>query len=107
MFKEDKKSEVKDLLLTNSDIITKILAYLEFWKTNGASRENVIFILKVLSAILKDTETELYDRQVLFNRMNVTQILIVLMCESDLEPVYLGTLMSFMILLLKNGNQHV
>lgn len=62
MFKEDKKSEVKDLLLTNSDIITKILAYLEFWKTNGASRENVIFILKVLSAILKDTETELFDR---------------------------------------------
>ncbi|CAK68868.1 unnamed protein product (macronuclear) [Paramecium tetraurelia] len=107
MFKDDRKQEVKDLLLTNSDIIVKILTYLEFWKTNGASRENIIFILKVLSAILKDTENELYERQVLFNRMNVTQILIVLLCESELEPVYMGTIMSFMILLLKNGNQNV
>ena len=48
--------------MTNSDIIVKILTYLEFWKTNGASRENIIFILKVLSAILKDTENELYER---------------------------------------------
>ncbi|CAK81773.1 unnamed protein product (macronuclear) [Paramecium tetraurelia] len=107
MFKDDRKQEVKDLLLTNSDIIVKILTYLEFWKTNGASRENIIFILKVLSAILKDTENELYERQVLFNRMNVTQILIVLLCESELEPVYMGTIMSFMILLLKNGNKNV
>ncbi|CAD8153241.1 unnamed protein product [Paramecium pentaurelia] len=107
MFKDDKRKEAKDLLLTNSDIIVKILTYLEFWRTNGASRENIIFILKVLSAILKDTENELFERQVLFNRMNVTQILIVLLCESELEPVYMGKLMSFMILLLKNGNQHV
>ncbi|CAD8076144.1 unnamed protein product [Paramecium sonneborni] len=107
MFKDDRRQEVKDLLLTNSDIIVKILTYLEFWKTNGASRENIIFILKVLSAILKDTENELYERQLLFNRMNATQILIVLLCESELEPVYMGTIMSFMILLLRNGNQHV
>jgi inositol 1,4,5-triphosphate receptor type 3 len=39
--------------------------------------------------------------------MNVTQILIVLLCESELEPVYLGTLMKFLILLLKNGNTSV
>lgn len=62
MFKDDKRKEVKDLLLTNSDIIVKILTYLEFWRTNGASRENIIFILKVLSAILKDTENELFER---------------------------------------------
>lgn len=62
MFKDDKRREVKDLLLTNSDIIVKILTYLEFWRTNGASRENIIFILKVLSAILKDTENELFER---------------------------------------------
>ena len=62
MFKDDKKKEVKDLLLTNSDIIVKILTYLEFWKTNGASRENIIFILKVLSAILKNSSHELYER---------------------------------------------
>lgn len=62
MFKDDKRKEAKDLLLTNSDIIVKILTYLEFWRTNGASRENIIFILKVLSAILKDTENELFER---------------------------------------------
>lgn len=63
MFKNDKKNETKDLLLTNSDIIVKILSYLEFWRTNNASRENVVFILNVLSAILKDTEEdELYHR---------------------------------------------
>lgn len=54
MFKEDNRPEAKDLLLTNEDIIVKILAYLQYWKTNTASKENVIFILNVLSTILKD-----------------------------------------------------
>jgi inositol 1,4,5-triphosphate receptor type 3 len=58
MFKDDKQPEVRDLLLTNADIIVKILAYLEFWRTNGASKENVIFILNVLNAILKDVKND-------------------------------------------------
>lgn len=70
----------------------------------------MIFILKVLSAILKDAEDEedeLTDRQNLFDRMNAPQIIIVLLCESDFEPEYICTLMRFMILLLRNGNSNV
>lgn len=71
MFQDDVKVDCRDLLICNSDIIVKILVYLQFWRTNGASRSNVIFILRVLSAILKDSmgegDEELISRQNLYD----------------------------------------
>lgn len=39
--------------MTNEDIIVKILTYLKNWEVNKARKSNVIFILRVLSNILK------------------------------------------------------
>ena len=64
MFQKDVNGDQKDLILNNDDIIVKILTYLQKWDINKASKTNVIFILRVLSAILKSSKTheEFVDR---------------------------------------------
>jgi hypothetical protein len=91
-------------------MIVKILRYLQFWQEHLSSKENVIFILKVLKNILKDSEDddELYTRQTLFDKLNATQIIIVLLWdEYQNDPDYLLTLLKFAIILIENGNQQV
>ena len=58
MFESNIQGEQKDLLLVNEDIIVKILNYLQNWEEKQASKANVIFMLSVLSAILKSANDE-------------------------------------------------
>ena len=99
MFQTDIKTEQKDLLLNNEDIIVKILTYLKDWEINKASKTNVIFILRVLSAILKPADpNEMILRQTLYDKLSGAKIILILIWEEqEMEPEYLCTLMKFLI----------
>ena len=45
---EDSEKEKKDLMITNEDLISKILSYLEFWKQKKADKITVQFIIQCL-----------------------------------------------------------
>jgi inositol 1,4,5-triphosphate receptor type 3 len=109
MFQKEPKGEQKDLLLNNEDIIVKILTYLQNWELNKASKANVIFILRVLSAILKPERiSELIPRQILYDKLSGAKIIIILIWEEqEMEPEYLCTLMKFLIRMVQGGNDHV
>lgn len=111
MFQSDIKGDQKELLLVNDDIIIKIVVYLQFWEQNRASKTNVIFILKVLTAILKEVsmdEEALIARQLLYSNLNAYKsILSLIWEEKENEPEYLCTLMKFLILMMQGGNINV
>ena len=79
--------------------------------STGASNLNVIFLLNVLSNILKDVtskEEELSLRQVLFDKLNATRIILVLIWNDDQPELdYLIMLLKFFILLMQGGNKQV
>jgi len=58
MFQTDIKGDQKDLLLTIEDIIVKLLFFIEYWKQNRAEKKNVIFVLQILTKILKQSSPE-------------------------------------------------
>lgn len=108
MFQSQVNGEQKELLLNNEDIIVKILTYLQNWEANRASKANVIFILRVLSAILKADDAELAQRQRLYNKLGGAKIIMILIWEEqEMEPEYLCTLMKFLIRMIEGGNETV
>lgn len=57
MYEGEVKADKKDLMIICEDILVKILTYLQHWRSNNATRSNVVFLLSVLSSILKDAES--------------------------------------------------
>jgi len=45
MFEDEVKNDKQDLLIICDDILVKILTYLQHWRSNNASRSNVVFLL--------------------------------------------------------------
>lgn len=104
-------SELKDLLITSDDILIKFLTFIEFWIQKKAGKHTVMFLIRALGKIMsnkKDDEKEKVSRQDMFDRLNATKIITVLIWnekEDDIE--YLYSLVKFGIKLLEGGNHTV
>ncbi|CAD8133483.1 unnamed protein product [Paramecium octaurelia] len=110
MFQSDIKSDQKDLVLNQEDVVKNLLNYIQYWQVNAADKKSVLFIFKALKQILKnpfrsDDLDELRERQEILNKLNATKILMQLLWSEDENDLqYLTTLLSLFCMLLKKGN---
>ena len=101
------KDQKDDLIIDCSDILTKLLEYLEFWNQKNGKMEDILFIIKTFCIILKSANDfdEMVEIQNFFNRLRVTNVLISLISqESEDNYEYLYHLLKLGILLLEDGN---
>lgn len=70
------KQDQQEFLISNKDVIGKMLGYMKSWKykvSKSKKGKGVIFLLKVLVRILKDSidDQDLVERQLVFNGLQV------------------------------------
>ncbi|CAD8204536.1 unnamed protein product [Paramecium pentaurelia] len=71
--------EKRQLILTNNDMLQKILAFLQFWKSNKASKQSAIFALKLLIQIIKIDQ----NRIKILDQLGGTKIILTLIWEEN------------------------
>ncbi|CAD8201229.1 unnamed protein product [Paramecium pentaurelia] len=76
-FWQDK--EKRELILTNDDILHKILAFLQFWKSNKASKQSAIFAIKLLIQIIKIDG----NRIQILDQLGGTKVILTLIWEEN------------------------
>ena len=77
---ENKEHEM-DLALINEDLLIKILNYLELWREKKVEKNMVIFLLQIISTLLKQDKDD--SSKIMLNELNATKIMIVLIWEVD------------------------
>src|SRR4051794_23874123 len=99
---------MREFFISGEDLFIKLMNYLQFWIQKKASKASVIFLVKALSRIIKnsmDDEDAMIERQNMFDRLNTTKILMVLIWEEkNHDTQYLYSIFKFMIRILLGGN---
>jgi len=57
--KSKKKEKAKDLMITNEDLLIKLLTFLEFWKQKKANKKATVFIIKSLYKIIANKKIDI------------------------------------------------